>query len=508
MLNLWDRIEIAAAVTRGNIEYRREMNRGNRAAGSTINAKEFINSLKNRNTTKSDTVTSKSAEPVAEEKKGEVNTQNKTNSEKKTKKQEEQQRKAEAQAPVEEAGAEKIVEKKHKGVTVDGTAEAAMNAKIPHIKEPNPNVIDMSAFGVVIDQDKMAGTPNVNNHPFMANPWTQPTMNQQQWAMQQQAAMAAQQQSQAVNPNSQATDSYMGYLNQTGIGNHKVDKPKQPQKPKPEKAKPDKVEVDLPNIKMEVEPVHEKKIPEAISNPIPQAEPVKEVKVAKFDNSAMIAKYDYLKDVENIATECNIGILFMERADMMISCIIYTGNIPARDKGFVIDPGNIIDRRKKIIPGIFNFYNGQQAYPLFITNSKDKEVGKKSQNVINSDLIKGLIIGGNEFPNERDGLYREDYRKLNNFIALITIPTKDINNNERKAIQNRLVDLYKNNFFNMVYATNSRFRIESYDKKNGEFIITNIGVPPFYGAPVDTSVTSLRFNVKMNEKTVIPIPCN
>jgi hypothetical protein len=362
-----------------------------------------------------------------------------------------QQAMAEAQAPEEPVGAEKI--------TVDVTNEAAMQQK--HVMQPR-NVINMDLFGVDIDLDKMAG-----NEP----PLNRPTIPSQQFNMQQ--AWAAQQ----LGGNA-------GYM-------HRVDNTTPP-KPKKEKTPPDEVEVKIPDIVAgAVNPIRVKETVDPV--PVPSVQPstsqdITPEKVKMFDNNNMITRYDYLGEIERIALENKIQVQFIERADHMISVVVWNGNIPATNKGFTIDPGFIIDRRKKIFTGIQNFFEGFQAYPLFIGGGDKKQT-------LNEPLIKGLLIGGNNFPKEKEGLYREEYRDLNRYIDLSTIPSKSINGEDRKWIQNQLVAIYKKNFFFEHTPEGSRFVINNFDPKNKEIFISNGGVP-HYGMPPIEPLNKVKYVIR------------
>lgn len=362
-----------------------------------------------------------------------------------------QQAMAEAQAPEEPVGAEKI--------TVDVTNEAAMQQK--PVMRPR-NVINMDLFGVDIDLDKMAGNePPLNRH----------TIPPQQFNMQQ--TWAAQQ----LGGNG-------GYI-------HRVDNPPTP-KSKKEKTPADDVEVKIPDIVAgAVNPSPVKETVDPV--PAPSVQPstsqdIKPEKVKVFDNNIMTTRYDYLGDIERIALENNIQVQFIERADHMISVVVWNGNIPATNKGFTIDPGFIIDRRKKIFPGIQNFFEGFQAYPLFIGGGDKKQT-------LNEPLIKGLLIGGNNFPKEKEGLYREEYRDLNRYIDLSTIPTKSINGDDRRWIQNQLVAIYKKNFFFEHTPEGSRFIITNFDAKKKEIFISNGGVP-HYGMPPIEPLNKVKYVIR------------
>ena len=472
--SLRDRIAFGRAMFEGKIQFEREL-RDNRAAGIITNSTQIPES--NIDNTVPQTGCESSS-----------------NSKKKA----EQQRRAEAQAPEEEPGAERVettnptdnsvgateaqASQESGTESVETTAnpinDAAKSGGMQRIDDDDPNVMKFDDFGVTIDLRNDPTSPVATSTPPVQN-----AMNGNYYPFN---PIAYQAQVAGFNGTN-------GYMNNTpqpkNNGMHKVDQPKKP-KQIVVKAEPDNVNVSIPDITdgMDVYPYTPPKEPEVIASKIdkPDTAPV-EPPVPLFDNTMFFEKYNFLKDIERIALENNMQIRIIERpVTKFLDVYVCSPNGTAiSNKGFAIDMGNVIDHRKKIFPGIQHFYEGCQAYPLFIPSGNTKD-GKKAPNVLNVDLIKGLIVGGNDYPDIKQGMYTEDFRELNKYVALITIPTKDITPQNRKAIQNRLIALYKHGVFNTMCKRDrgSRFIITNYNKDNGTFVLSNKGVPKNYGGPV------------------------
>ena len=472
-LNIFDRVGIAIACMQGDKQFKKEIREYDRAAGKKKDKQDA--------TPDSDNTTAKSKTHETGKK-----NKNKADSVKKTPKEKnggenisndaprtEQQICAEAESPAEQPGAEKITAESDTSTQVD----AAMNGKT-RIEDTAPGVLNFDSFGVSIDLNKASAPdhsaqqvpyqqPQVIANPLAINPAMQFNLNSMPSTMNSYGQML----------NTQQT---------TGYGRHRVDMPAPVKPPKAPKAEPDSVDVDLPDLTegMEITNFSKKDV---------RTIGVLEDKVSKNvektpmtstfpNNENLFSKYPYLQDVEKIALDNGYQIAFNIRTTELIECIVCNSNSqPVPNKGFVIDPGFIIDRRKKIFVGLYNFYEGMNAYPLFING--DFKDGKKTSNVLNAELIKNLIVGGNQIIEGVKGMYSEDFRNLNCIVALITIPTHKIGPTDRKYIQNRLVTLYKEGIFNDILSTNpgARFRVADFDKNTNTIILDCDRVPKTFG---------------------------
>lgn len=294
----------------------------------------------------------------------------------------------------------------------------------------------------------------------------------------------------------------------SGFGRHKVDNP-QPATPKPVKAKEEKVEIDLDNMeKIDIEPIPKKEMPEVITNEIPKAERVeKEPEKPMFDNTALFEKYRYLADIESIALENGVQLRMFERPGIngnpsgLLTIVAYTGDpaVENRFKSFTIDTGMIIDKRAKVFPGVVpSGYENMQAYAVLVSHHEENPDGGKPKikNEINRKLFEDIFKGGVEMLDPKKGLYTPNFLELNKRIALITMPTRNMNSNTRKAIRDRLMDAMKKGVFDkaLSYDPNSRFVFKSYDKKSGLFVLSNEHVPKMFGEPcTSTKKIEIRF---------------
>lgn len=490
MLSMFDRIKISAACYQGRVEFERKMakidkeqKRANRAAG------------KNKNNGKNTDINTGNNPTIPSEEK--PATEVKT----------EQQIYAEAQAPEEPAGAEKIAIEK----TVETVQDAAMGGNV-HIQDQPTDKLNFGA--VSIDLNKMSGQQpvaggNVFQQPApQPNPYN-PVVDLMNAAAQNPAVMGNPMQQFEINPMA-GMNTYGNLINQQrmvnpvppaanpmqyqqpvpGHGHHRVDAPEKPKAPKAPKSEPEKVDIEgMPDPTSGMEVTNFQKfdartygiVEDKVSM---EVEPAAPVNIFKDNNQIFYHDYPYLVEVENLALSKGYQIGFAIRPNTsLVECHIYTNEgAPIPGKGFTIDPGKIIDHRKKIFPAIVPFYEGMNAYPLFVNNPNSKEDGKKANNILNVEVLTSLIIGGNTAVEGR-GMYTEDFRNLNRYVALITIPTDKNNAADRKYIQNRLVDLYKSGIFAEVLATvpGSRFRIAEYNKGSGTILLDTDGVPANFG---------------------------
>lgn len=486
-LSIFDRIKISAAVYQGQRDFEREManfkkeqRRANRAAGKNKNNGDNNTDSNNTGNSNSTSIYNKKTESKVAHT-AEVKS--------------EQQINAEAQAPEESIGAEKI----SVDTDVEVTAEAAMTGGV-RIEDQPQNKLEFGAAS--IDLDKMSGQipvgDNMFRQPIPLNP-INPVVDLMNAA--------------GFNPMQQfeispidGMNTYGNHINQqrmvypttpiqyqqppVGYGHHKVDVPEKPKPPKPPKSEPEKIDMEgMPDPTSGMEVTNFQKfdarthgiIEEKVSM---EVEPATPVNIFEENNKNFYHDYPYLAEVEKVALDNGYQIGFAVRNNTnLIECHIYTNDgtrIPG--KGFTIDPGMIIDHRKKIFPAIMQFYEGMNAYPLFVNNPNVKDDGKRAGNVLNVEVLTDLIVGGNDAVNAR-GMYTEDFRNLNKFVALITIPTDKNSAADRKYIQNRLVDLYKSGVFSdaLAIVPGSRFRVAEYNKPSGTILLDTALVPANFG---------------------------
>lgn len=566
-LSLFDRIEIAVAVSRGEAQFRREQakfkreqRRDNRAAGNNKDNGDKPDSNTGNNATfesdkdkKNETVVNTESNPTvnAEPTGKETNANNVSatkptpETHKKSAKtvsetpKTEQQINAEAEAPEEPAGSEKINTTAE--AAVEEPVEAAMGGNV-RVEDTPPNIMDLGC-GVVIDLDKMCGNTSTPSNPFdqvsTQHP-INPVADMMQFQVNPIASMDTygnlinnqqnvnpvpvqypQQMQNPINPIA-TPNTIIPPAPPVGYGHHKVDMPVPPKPQKGPKSKPDTVDMEgMPDITDGMEITDFKKfdartvgvVEDKVSMDV---EPIPPTSIFKNNNEVLYHDYPYLAEIEKLALEKGYQIGYAHRKNTnLVECHIYSNDgTPINEKGFVIDPGMIIDRRKKIFAGITPFYEGCNAYPLFI-NSGDNKNGKKSGNVLNVDILTGLIVGGNRTVDGVRGMYSEDFRNLNKFVALITIPTDKNSPADRKYIQNRLVELYKNGVFSEALATapGARFRVIEYNKNSGAILLDTAGVTNYFGGQyipnerIQLKITKDKCKVLRGEN-IIDIPEN
>lgn len=365
-----------------------------------------------------------------------------------------------------------------RNVTVDSVKEASMSGN-ERIEDDNPNVINLG-FGVTIDMNKLNNVSEYKDVDSMQQQYNdQGTRN--------------------IFFETQQENIYLQHLEQqqAGFGRHKVDVPIK-EKPQVKKADEDKVNVDLEKINVETNPPKKPPFwPSVVSNELPKADkPEQQEMVSKFDNSYLKDKFRYLADIEEIALRCGVQVQMLERLGVngmpsgLISCVVFTGeSYPNVFKGFTIDTGVIIDRRAKVFPAILEYgYEDLQAYPVLIPK-QEKGAKQKSKNVINERLFVDLFIGGINNLNEKDGMYTSDYLRLNKFVALISMPTNNMNGDIRKSVRNRLKAAMDAGVFEeaLKHDPNSRWRFDSFDRATRSFVLTNAGTPYRFGQKVSSS---------------------
>ena len=302
---------------------------------------------------------------------------------------------------------------------------------------------------------------------------------------------------------------------------HKVDEPpKQPVKV----AEPDKVEVDLNKVDIDdlkKDPSVQKK-PEFIQPmqaPAPGSVASNQTRENLYDNSAMIAKFNKipLKEIEEIAAKNGVDIIFEESPHVGLISVIAVNpdKSTINPKCFTIDTGFIIDKRVKLIdacPRINQntiLENGE-FYEVFNT------VGNKShaKKVLDEKLFNDIFYGGLMNISKRP-MYSKSYKDLNLKLALITLPTRGLNAEERSSLQEYVIKMDNDGYLDkaLSYAPGSRFVFagNKLDKDHlSSFTLINEGVPAFYGAlytPVNpVKIISKDGQIEIECKNPAPAP--
>lgn len=279
---------------------------------------------------------------------------------------------------------------------------------------------------------------------------------------------------------------------------HRVDAPPKVIQPKPPRAEADQVEVTNMNVAQGfVDPAKKNKVvkdqhPDLIQKETPHIADVPSEQM--YDNSQIIASVPFMGEIQAIALKHHIQ-LKMEVLGYsmnpsiptgMILCYAFNDGVNTFNeyKSFTIDPGEIIDRRPKLFKGIMNRgFEDAQAYPVMLTDKTNK-----SKNVFNAELFEKIFTGGIGMLDDK-GMYSPQYRALNKFVDLSTMPTKLMNGERRKAVQDRLMKAMQAGVFEKAlkeYAPNSRFEFKenSYNKERGFFVLTNFNVPICFNGPV------------------------
>ena len=289
---------------------------------------------------------------------------------------------------------------------------------------------------------------------------------------------------------------------------HRVDAPPKVIQPKPPRSEADRVEVSDMNVAQGfVDPAKKNRVvrdqhPDLIQKDTPHIADTPSEQM--YDNSAIISAVPYMGDIQAIALKHHIQ-LKMEILGYTMNPSIPTGMILCHAfndgvntyneyKSFTVDPGEIIDRRPKLFKGIVvNGFEDMQAYPIYLT---DKD--NKNKNVFNAELFEKIFTGGTGMLGDQ-GMYSPQYRTLNKFVDLATMPTRLMNGERRKAVQDRLMKALKAGVFEKAlkeYAPNSRFEFkeDSYNRDRGSFVLTNFNVPIGFNGPVmSTNVIEITF---------------
>lgn len=302
---------------------------------------------------------------------------------------------------------------------------------------------------------------------------------------------------------------------------HRIDeKPKE----KPPVAKPDNVDVELKDVNMTKGMVASKPKtakPEFIE-PMPQGEPINHaLEKNAVDNTPLIQKVDKvpLDMIQKIANDNGHSVAFYEYPNEgIISVITYGINGNAvYPKSFCIDLGHVIDARVKLITNCPILPNNDpyaqmiefgKFYELFVIDPKSHK------KVLDTQLLNDMFSAGYMNLKKRP-MYTDEYLALNRKLALISIPTKGLNKEQRNAVQSFLIDsLDKTGYLDLAISKTPNgcrfvFLDKELNKKNlANFTLINEGVPKFYGTqaqpvvPTVIKVTNGVVTVKANGEDV------
>ena len=302
---------------------------------------------------------------------------------------------------------------------------------------------------------------------------------------------------------------------------HRIDeKPKE----KPPVAKHDNVDVKLKDVDMTKGMVASKPKttkPEFIE-PLPQGEPINPaLEKNAVDNSPLIAKVDKvpLDMIQKVANDNGHSVAFYEYPNEgIISVITYGINGNAvYPKSFCIDLGHVIDARVKLITNCPILPNNDpyaqmiefgKFYELFVIDPKSHK------KVLDTQLLNDMFSAGYMNIKKRP-MYTDEYLALNRKLALISIPTKGLNKEQRNAVQTFLIDsLDKTGYLDLAISKTPNgcrfvFLDKELNKKNlANFTLINEGVPKFYGTqaqpvvPTVIKVTNGVVTVKANGEDV------
>lgn len=304
---------------------------------------------------------------------------------------------------------------------------------------------------------------------------------------------------------------------------HRIDEPAK-KKAVPNVAKPDNVDVNLKGVDMTDGMIAPKPAKGSydIIQPLPEGEPIDQaLEKNAVDNSPLIAKIDKvpLQVIEKIANQNGHSVAFYEYPNEGIICVVTYGSDgkAVYPKSFCIDTGKIIDARVKlntncpILPNVSPeniVIEYGKFYELFVIDPKSHK------KVLDEQLLNDMFSAGYLNIKKRS-MYSDEYIALNRKLALITIPTKGLNKEQRNAVQSFLIEnLDKTGYLDLaIEKTPGGCRFAFLDdvlNKNdlANFTLVNEGVPMFYGAekpkvvPTVIKVTNGIVSVKANGEEV------
>ena len=281
---------------------------------------------------------------------------------------------------------------------------------------------------------------------------------------------------------------------------HKVDNP--PQVPVAPPVNTDPVDVNLGLISMSgmVQPQVQTQKPEFINPNLPKPAPEQNQSTGEVknsvDNSVMIKKFPKLSldHIEHLANINGCSVFFEEYpADGIVSVTTLDSEdkvIPW--KSFCIDSGRIIDPRVKLIGGNpkFDVNSIIERLPFYELNS-----GRNGAKVLDTRMLEDIFKAGLENISKKK-MYQKGWQDLNLKIALITLPTSFLNREERKSLQDYIMKMDKDGYFDKAISMSPGCRFVFFTKRLdkehiGRFTLINEGVPMYYGGPVPENLVPI-----------------
>ena len=300
---------------------------------------------------------------------------------------------------------------------------------------------------------------------------------------------------------------------------HRVDEPPKPKKEIPPE---DRVDVNLGEIDISglKKPPVVKQVPAPVNNKLQNPAPADTTVKNIFDNTEMIQKYPKvpLKEIEAIANANGHSVAYEEYPHIGLITVIAVGENgkAVLPKCFTIHTGVIIDKRLKLFAACPRYNQDQilefaPVYELMMIDSKQH--GRK---VLDAKMLNDIFYAGLGNISKRE-MFSEEYKALNRKVAMISLPTKKLNKEQRGALQDFVVKMDKDGYLDkaLALAPGSRFVFLNMDKELdpnhlGTFTLINEGVPLYYGTmankvnPVIIDVVDGKISIKSNGATVDP----
>ena len=273
---------------------------------------------------------------------------------------------------------------------------------------------------------------------------------------------------------------------------HRVDEAPKPPKPAPPAE--DNIGVNLPvNFGGLMKPPVIREIPEPINHKLVNPTIQAIIQENQFNNELIISEFVKLplKEIEQIANQNGHSVMFEQipwYGLVHVTTVDNFGNV-VPPKCFTIDSGMLIDRRAKLIatsPRVNPACPLERAgmYELFMNDAKNH-----NRKVLDYKLINDIFIAGLDNISKKE-MYSEKYKALNLKVALISLPTKGLNKEERNALQDYIMKMDNDGYFDKAISMSPGCRFvfitKQLDKKHlSDFTLINEGVPSFYGtAPI------------------------
>lgn len=281
-------------------------------------------------------------------------------------------------------------------------------------------------------------------------------------------------------------------------GLHRVDNPVKKSPVPPPSVDP--VETDLSKVNFNgfMKPPVQAQKPEYIQSiPHPETAPEQNQQVGNtVNNSEIIRKYPklYLGHIERLANANDCSVFFEEYP---VEGIISVTVLDSQDKvmpwkSFCIDSGRIIDHRVKLIGGNPKFdmtriIEKMPFYELFTGSHKGK--------ILDTRMLEDIFQAGLENITKKK-MYRKEFQDLNLKLALITLPTSFLNSEARKSLEDYLMKMDRDGYFDKAISMSpgSRFvfNTKRLDTKHlSRFTLINEGVPMYYGGPVPENLVPI-----------------